>query len=240
MNTKIKKLYLIIGITILIFIAMILLFVLFYKANKTINEYYVDDSELYTYFGNQKIDFQSHITFSRSGSATELKVDGEDITLGNEPLYFKDKKQMIIPNNLIAVFPLKNMSQKKANYYSVIKEENDSYYLFRDDKKIDMANSFLYDGNDLYVFLEDTVVSIGDKTFELSAFSYLMCIYDDELYMYDYETKSISYVNIKEESDNNVYVKSNSFLLNVNFDYLKFNDKSILLSKNIESLNSIN
>ena len=67
-----------------------------------------------------------------------------------------------------------------------------------------------------------------------------MCIYDDELYMYDYETKKISYVNIKEENDNNVYVKSNSFLLNVNFDYLKFNDKSILLSKNLESLNSIN
>ena len=77
MNTKFKKLYLIIGITILIFIAMILLFVLFYKANKSINEYYVDDSELYTYFGNQKLDYKSHIKFSRNGSATELKVDGE-------------------------------------------------------------------------------------------------------------------------------------------------------------------
>lgn len=240
MNTKFKKLYLIIGITILIFIAMILLFVLFYKANKSINEYYVDDSELYTYFGNQKLDYKSHIKFSRNGSATELKVDGEDITLGNEPLYFKDKKQMIIPNNLIAVFPLQNMSQKKVNYYSIIKEENNDYYLIRDDKKIDMSNSFLYDGNDLYVFLEDTEVSIGDKTFELSAFSYLLCIYDDELYMYDYETGNKSYVNIKEENDNNVYVKSDSFLLNANFDYLKFNDKSILLSKNLESLNSIN
>ena len=234
-----KKLLSVIGLTTIVFILIVALFFLFFKANKNIKEFHIEDKTLYTYFGKQKLEYSSHITLTKESDATELKVDGNNVELGSDPLYYSDEKKIILPTNLSAVFPLSNMSQKKVNYYSQIYEENEKVILSRDDKKIDMSHTFLYDGNDLYLFLEDTTITVDGKEINIPAFSYVLCVYNDELYIYGYN-QDIEYYDIKNLNDNNIYAKGSSYLVNINYDYIKFNEKSILLTKNIDSLNSVN
>ena len=240
MNTKFNKLYIMIGSTILLFIAMILLFVLFYNANKTMNEFHVDDSELYTYFGRQKITYNSHITLTRNNYATEVKIDGDNSTLGTEPLYFKDNKKILIPNDMSIVSPLENMKQRKLNHYSIIESKERGSYLIKDGSNKEVSDLFLYDGNDLYVFLKETNITFGDKNITISPMSFCLCVYNDELYIYNYVEDKLYYYDLKEESDVNVFASNDSYTLNINFDYIKFNNKSILLNKKINSLDVFN
>ena len=239
MNTKNKKLYIMIGSTILVFIAMILLFVLFYNANKTINEYHVDDNELYTYFGRQKITYKSHLTLTRNNYVTQAEIDGEDVKLGNEPLYFKDQKKILIPNDVSIVLPLENMNQKKLSHYSVIENEKDNSYLIKEETKKELTDAFIYDGNDLYVFLKESTLTFGDKKIILSPLSFVLCVYNDELYIYNYSEDKVEYYDLKEEKETDVYVTNDSYNVNINFDYIKFNNKSILLNKKIDTLEAI-
>ena len=238
MRKTYKNLLSVIGLTTIVFIFIVVMFFLFFKANKNIKEYHVEDKTLYTYFGKQKLEYSSHITLTKESDATELKMDGNNIELGSEPLYFKDEKKILLPTTLSVINPLSNMNQKRANYYSLIYEDNDKVILSRDDKKIDMSHTFLYDGNDLYLFLEDTKIILDSKEIEIPAFSYVQCIYNDELYIYGYN-QDILYFDIKDLNDNNIYAKGSSYLVNINYDYVKFNENSILLNKNIEGLDTV-
>ena len=238
MKKTYKTLLSVIGLTTIVFILIVAMFFLFFKANRNIKEYHIEDKTLYTYFGMQKLEYSSHITLTKESNATELKIDGNNVELGSEPLYYKDEKKILLPTNLSMILPLSNMNQKKVLYYSRIYEEDQKIILSRDDKKMDVSHTFLYDGNDLYLFLEDTKITVGDKEYEVPAFSYVQCIYNDELYIYNYQ-KNIEYIDLKELDNTDIYAKSNTYQVNINYDYVKFNDNSILLNKNIEGLEAV-
>ena len=219
-------------------IILVVIVVLSYNANKKIKEYVVENNELYTYFGTQKINYNTKLKLSRDNDETELIIDGENTKLDSEPLYYKNDKRIILPTNMLLVNP-SNMLQKRVNYYSIISSDKNKYTLTRDGKTVDISNTFLYDGNDLYIFLENTTIKFDDKEIEIPAMSYVLCVYNDEMYIYDYSLDKVIYYEIDKLKDNNIYAESDNYLVNINYDLIKFNEKSILLNKNINKIDSI-
>ena len=68
-----------------------------------------------------------------------------------------------------------NLTNMLDNY---LKYNTTSYALY---------NSFLYDGNDLYFFPNETVIEIDGKKYNLTPYSYAIVRYDKECILYNYE-----------------------------------------------------
>ena len=81
----------------------------------------------------------------------------------------------------------KKIGYKKIKLFSKLTHDTDtdaSFYFDKDDK-IFLEESFLYDGQDLYLFLYKTSILVGEKTYELSPLSYAIVDYHDQVEIYD-------------------------------------------------------
>ena len=83
---------------------------------------------------------------------------------------------------------------------------------------------FLYDGKDLYFFIDTVTLKVGDKEITLSPMSYIDCSYLNLLSYYDkesdtYELVETKYMTIDVSSDEIIYKDDFTMLIN-NFSSL--------------------
>ena len=81
---------------------------------------------------------------------------------------------------MIAVFPLDNVKQQRVPFYTKIDSQSSIYKELKyQDKVYDLDHAFLYDGNDLYFFIEETTLTYGDKSIKLNPMSFV--IYNNQV-----------------------------------------------------------
>lgn len=97
-----------------------------------------------------------------------------------------------------------------------------------------MDTAFLYDGADLYFFINPVVIQFGSTEISLSPFSYVTYNFNKELYVYDFESDVMNYYS---DVSDVVLAKADSYTVNLSIDSLeRDNDKSRLLMKNFSYL----
>jgi hypothetical protein len=133
---------------------------------------------------------------------------------------------------MLLVFPRLNNKNYKMKMFSKVVYENDSnaafYYL--GNQKIYLEDSFLYDGNDLYLFLYKTVITVGNTDYELSPLSFVIVDYQDQVEIYDKEKDE--YIII-EKCDTDVLGNMSNYKINLSTDMI--NDNRLLL-KSVDKL----
>lgn len=226
----------IISVSIIIVIIIAISISISLLAKKEIEEYVIKNEELYMYFGNQKIEYDSKITLNRKNNITKLIVDDEEQDFDSEPLYYRNEAKAIIPQNMLVVFPLKGILHKRINYFSTIHYMNNKVELTFTDMKKDITGSFLYDGDDLYLFTEKVTIKFNDNSYEITPLSFVLCNYKGDLYIYNYEKdEMLSFENVNAL----VYAKNENYEINLSVDSVQFNDKNVLLAKNINTIEII-
>lgn len=228
-----KRLPMILGM-IIILLVIIIAIVLVYKAKNKLEQYTIKNEKVYTFLGDDRIDFDSEITLDNKNSITKIYLGekAKDYELETTPIYYANEDKIILPYDMSVISYSLGFQQNKINHYSTVyKNQIDTEVNFNN-KKYTITNSFLYDGDNLYFFTTDVKVKFGKTTIDLPAFSFISCYYNSDLYIYNYETKEIKYYEIKD----NVNVYSSIFEINVSVDRAKVNDDIILLSKNISTL----
>jgi hypothetical protein len=143
------------------------------------------------------------------------------------PIYFqKVSNEALVSKNMLLVFPRINNKNYKVPVFSKVTYESDSdsafYYIGK--KKIFLEDSFLYDGNDLYLFLYKTTIQAGDKTYELSPLSFAIVNYHSQLELYDKENDKYEII---ENSNYDVIATLGTHKINLSTDML--NDNRLLL-----------
>ena len=214
---------------IVLILILICSFVLFFE----INDYRNIKSEkhkFYYYFANTRVDFDASITLDIHDTILSLESSG--IAIDNTPIYFKDyNDKVILPANMEIVYPYKSIPMYKVGKFSKLYTQNNYMYINSEAGIGRLYDCFLYDGDNLYVFTENTTVIVDDKRYELSPMSY---VYVSSSSINIYNMKKDEYVNVDSLGKAEAYTEE--YVINLLDDSFTYNSRYYMLIKNIEKL----
>ena len=221
------------------FLLIIIIFIvlLFFIFNKKVKEYKIENHEVYQYFMGFKMEYKGSIKLNKDNhEITKITFGDDSVNLNSTPLYYKDEKKVLFPESMSVIRP-SDGTQYRISYYSIFYRDLDYYSVKNGEKNQKITNSVIYDGNDLYFFVENVVVSFGQRNIELGPFSYIVVdTFNHSLEVYDYkDDKSEVYSDITDE----VTIKGNKYKINATYDVMYYNDKSRLLIKDISKLKAL-
>ena len=217
--------------------ALFLIFIIafsFFRFQKKVDEYIVEKHDMYQYFTGFRIDYKGTVKLNKEEEKiTQITFGDDTVYLDSTPLYYVGEKKAIFPEAMSVVKP-KEGSQFRINYYTTVYQDLDYYSILDGKKNTKLVNSVLYDGKDLYFFIENVTISFGEKSFTLGPLSYIVVdTFNNTVEVYDYEKdEGIMYENISDE----VFIQNDEYRLNASLDVMYYNGKSRLLIKDVSKL----
>lgn len=226
------KLMLPIALMIVVFIAA----VIYYKV--TIYDNYTKDNEakVYQWFYDQKYEYTGIVSTNRRKEIAKFQPKDMDIRLDSTPVYYQNKEKVIFPSNMSVVMPTLNCVEYLANQYSYIEVKDENKMLVAEKYNNRLGHYFLYDGYDLYFFLDEVKITIKDTKITLSPLSYLIAKTGKNLSYYDKKTDTFKTI---ENKNNTVMVENNYYKINVIDDTIDYYGTDVILTGKVTELNPI-
>ncbi len=215
-------------------LAIVIIFTFFFQ--KKIEEVYFEDHKFYQYFSGIKFDYEGKIKLNKDKNITKIIFDEVSVTLDSTPMYYVEEKKVLFPKNMNLVYPISGGLQYKVNYFSTLASDNSVIYLQDGKLKREVLNCFLYDGNDLYFFIDETKITIQDKEYILSPFSYVILKHNQSIELYDIKNDEYQIIELDNQE---IKAISNGYTINLSIDAIDYAGKSRLLIKNTDFLKKL-
>lgn len=236
-NDKLIKIGLIVAIVVFVFI----IYKIFDIVVLSNEKFDLSGQNYYQYFFGIMEEYSGKMEVIQKDNDIQLILeDGKVIYLDSTPIYYKDiLGKTLFAKEMEIVVPDKG--SYKLNKFTNIIHENRTMYVKNFNKKDKKAidNAFLFDGNDLYFFLEETKIKVGDAEYIVSPLSYAIVNYRESVEIYDYENNE--YTIIQEENMLTTDVTATNmvrnYTINMSVDSLTTEKNSQLLIKSINNLN---
>lgn len=235
LNNYIKenyKLMIPIALMIVVFIAAIV----YYKV--TIYDNYTQDNEdkFYQWFYEKKYEYTGMVSTNRKNEIVEFKSKELDINFDSTPIYYQNTEKVIFPTNMSVVMPTLNCAEYFAKKYSYITNKKGTKTLITEKYNNRLGHYFLYDGYDLYFFLDEVTITIDNQKVTLSPLSYIIAKSGKSLSYYDKKTDVFK--TIKTDKTN-IIAENTYYKLNVNTDSLDYYGTDVILTGKVDELNPI-
>ena len=226
-------------ITTSIIAALIVIIVIVIIIIGSLNSTTVESHDFYQWYSGQKVEYKGELTFTRKEGLTELKATDRKVTLDSTPVYYSDENgKVIFPEDMAVVYPNNNGMMYRINHFADITEENGDIYLETNlatkTNKTKLEKAFLYDGQDLYFFLERTNITVNGTTYEVSPLSYAIVRYKQSVEIYNYAKDEYQYIDTTETQD--AKVVTDTYTINMSVDSLQTAEKEQLLIKGLSYL----
>ena len=232
-NNKNLKIILISIVAVIILLVASFSIIMHYKK---LNVLVFDNYKLYQYFSGVKTSYSGKISLSRDGSITKISSNNGVENIEDAPIYYEDKSsEALISKNMQLVIPrLKNKNYKLKYFTNIIYEDESKLaYYYNGKDKVYLENSFLYDGEDLYLFLYDTIVTIDNNKYELSPLSYIIVNYKEQIEIYN---KKNDEYKVIDTHNNDVVTTIGDAKINLSTDMIMYEEESRLLIKSTSNL----
>lgn len=216
-------------IPICLIIILILAFAIYNIHRLYVNHTTDEKASFYQYFAGRKVEYEGTLKTNRKNNIVDLDTGKQKIDLTSVPVYYKeDKVKVLLPQSMTIVRPLSGYKQEKTVNFSTITwdKDNTAYLLKSNEYDAEITNSFLYDGVDLYFFLTETNVKIGNDEITLSPMSYIRVNVGNSLEYYDHESDTYKMMEITTEQ---VIATNKDFEVNLSSDKVTNYDDIILL-----------
>ena len=216
-------------IPISLIIILILVFAIYSIHKLYVNHTTDQNASFYQYFAGMKVEYDAVLKLNRQDNIVDMDIVNKKIDLTTVPIYFKDNEvKVLFPKSMTVVRPLKNYKQEKTVNFSTITwdKENNKYLLKSNEYDKELEYSFLYDGVDLYFFLTETNIKIGNDEITLSPMSYIRVNVGNSLEYYDRESDTYKMMEITTEQ---VIATNKDFEVNLSGDKVTNYDDIILL-----------
>jgi len=224
-------------ITLIAILSMIVIMFIVAMTVKRVNTSILENYEFYQYYGGRKVSYTGTIVLESKNNISEVKTEDNRIQLDSTPIYYEDiYNKVLFPKNMAVVYPIANGLMYKMNRFSNIKEANGGFYLEKEEQDKTLENVFLYDGVDMYFFLENITIHIEDKEYKITPLSYAKVQYNGNVEIYNKEEDK--YIVI-EGNFKNVLAKSEDYTVNMSIDAIQYGEKQQLLIKLIDSLQNL-
>lgn len=230
-----KKNKILICVGIALFIAIIMVTLFFYRS---INVQEFEQYNFYQYFFGEKVVYTGVMKITKNDNNTQMSLENDVVELDSKPVYYSDiKNQVLLPEDMEIVYPVSGGLIYKVNHFTNIIQKEESIYLKTQISKKNIQNAFLYDGEDTYVFVEKTTITLDDGTkIEVSPLSYAQVRYNESIEIYNYEKDECTYI---ESPSKNVIAQTDNYSINISTDSIKYGDKQQLLIKNQNELKNL-
>ncbi len=226
-------------ITISIISALIIIIIVVSIIIANLNTTKTESHNFFQWYSGQKVEYKGELTFTRKEGLTELKATDKKVTLDSTPVYYAEKENKVIfPEDMAIVFPNNNGMMYRINHFSnIIEESNDVYLetnLAVETNKTKLDQAFLYDGQDLYFFLERCNITVNGTTYEVSPLSYAIVRYKQRIEIYNYEKDEYQVIDIQDGQETKVI--TDTYTINMSFDSLQTKEKEQLLIRGLSYL----
>lgn len=226
-NKKVSSSILAIFILVLI---LICLFVLFFEINdyRKIQE---EKHNFYYYFSTERIDFEGKIVLNSND--TIISLASNNVTLTSTPVYFTDENdKLVLPFNMEIVYPYKNSPMYKVGEFSKIYYKNNYLYINFIEDKGRLYDCFFYDGEDLYVFVENTTIIVNGVSYELSPLSFAE-VTKEYIRIYNHRKDEYTFI---DQYSGNVDAYTDEYAINLINDTFTYGASYYMLIKNVDGL----
>ena len=158
---------------------------------------YKPKSEVHQYFGGAELKYEESSVFRDSESGVTVSNSNGKMDIAHTPLLFKEETTLTIPCNMLLMVPTESLGVKRINCFTTVSEQSGRITFSSGKKNAQCYGGFLYDGADLFIFLEPTVLNIGSVvSVELPALSYAKVRYGQEVEYHDSVTDEYKVVGI--------------------------------------------
>lgn len=223
-------------IPITLMIVIFIAFLIYYKVSIS-NNYRIDKEEkVYQYFYDKKYEYSSIISKNRKDVVVDFNPQEIKINLDSTPIYYQDKDIVILPKDMSVVMPTLSCAEYLTKGYSYITYEKGVYNLTSERYNKKLNHYFLYDGLDLYFFIESVTLTIGQEEIKLTPFSYVIAKYGKYISYYDKKTDTFKTVTT---DDNDSKIENEYYTVYISKDTIDYQGTNILLTSDIEILNTI-
>jgi len=206
-----------------------------YMLINKIDKLEITETDMYQYLSGTRYTYNGNLQISRQDDKTFLYNNGKKFSMDSDPIYYTKENKLILPKDMVLV-SYDDGRVQKINHFNSISVKDHKYYVNVDGKDTEIRNSFLFDGADTYLFLDNLQLKHGEVTYNLTPLSYVTFVGNSDLTVYIKEINEIKQDSILNET---VTATSNhGYKVDLNSDSLTYNDKNTkqLLPKNFDGL----
>lgn len=223
-------------IPIVLILVIFIAFLIYYKVLIS-NNYTKDETiKVFQYFYEKKYEYNLTISKNRKNVIVNIKPKDMKINYDSTPIYYQDKDIIILPKDMSVIMPTLSCAEYLSKGYSYITYKNGIYNLTTDRYNKKLNHYFLYDGKDLYFFIEPVTLTINNEKIELSSLSYVIAKYNNSITYYDKKTDTFKII---KTTDDNSTIENKYYSINISKDSLNYQGTNIILTSAIENLNTI-
>ncbi len=186
------------------------------------------------YYANSIYEFDSNATLKENmDHETILYQNDTEKVMTSLVLYVENTQKIILPKSMVYVDP-RNATSKKVDRFTEIKIENNSIIASFNGEEVILNPGFLYDGEDYFVFLEETSAEFNGYYFDLAPLSYVEADYNNYTTVFDYGDKEMDVeqatteVEVKAGTDYTVQLFNGVVTLNNGTKSLLFSEVDLL------------
>lgn len=223
-------------IPITLMIVLFIAFLVYYKVSIA-NNYHTDiEDKFYQYFYDKKYEYTAIVSENRKKVIIDFKPQEVKVNLDSTPIYYQQKDTVIFPQNMSVVMPTLSCAEYLSEAYSYITYQDKIYNLTTNRYNNKLNHYFLYDGKDLYFFIEPVNLTINNETISLSPLSYVIARYNKTISYYDKKTDTYKTITL---TDNNFKIVNDYYTIYPLEDTIDYYGTNVLLTSEIKNLNTI-
>ena len=170
----------------------------------------------------------TRLRFNKDKKRVSLENGGRTLILQGVPVYYLNKKAVVLSQQMIYT-NYETSTMKRVNYFAKVEDHGQLMTISPDGRKEkEIHGGYLYDGKNIYLFLEPVTVSWGTEKMSLDAMSYIAVVDKQGFYYYSYGNEKAEYV---ESGENIVFAQADTgaYSLNLSKDIVDIRGGSSLL-----------
>ena len=223
-------------IPILFMIVLFIAFLIYYKVSVNSN-YHVDkDEEVYQYFFDRKYEYVATVSKNKKDVIVNFTPKDIKINLDSTPIYLKNSDAVIFPEDMSVVMPTLNCSEYLSKGYSYLSFQKGIYTLVTNKYHDKLNHYFLYDGSDMYFFIENITLKVNNETIKLTPYSYVIVKYNNYLSYYDKASDTYKTLTI---GNNNIIAENDYYKILLDKDIIDYQGNNVILTSSIGELYTI-
>lgn len=152
-----------------------------------LEEQHVNDA-LYQYFLGAKYEYNAGKYFLWTKEGYMLEMDDKRFLLSSDPLYYKDEQKILLPCDYELVQP-KFFSLNKLPAMTMLQYRDGVVYTSYGDQGHTFQNIVLFDGDQTYIFFDNTVLRWGEEEVLIPPLSSVSVGEDGTIGIYHYDNQ---------------------------------------------------
>jgi len=217
---------------VVLFILLILL-ILWYQDG--LNSFKPEDVT-YFYLAGVKVECSDDAKYVTSDEGFQVSDGKDTFTVDSVPIYYQNEKKLTLSSNYMIMRPRETGRNFRVNTFSTLTEKNGRITISLENKSIGVNSGFLFDGDNTYVFLEDTTLTIGPVEIKVPSLSYAKVEYKSFMEYHNSETEKFEWFDL---SDMDVVASCNGYELDLGRDIIRVNGVDALLYGAVDNLELI-